>query len=416
MRVRSMTAGIAAVALTAGLVAAAPSSSRSSTTGDDGRFDLSALPEVTITGPEIVDGLEEFLLPYPVRITATPNAEGAAEFLRADMEDLGYETEILPLPTGTPAGNVDAGPLHVVMATKTGTTLPDEWIMLVGHYDSVPQTIDGAYDNGSGSNMIRQLAHALADVPTNRSIVFAWYNGEEEGKLASEVHAPMLREAGQEIAMVMGFDMVGIAWPTKDTTPVHCLCIYHGPEDEDWAVPLAEYVNYEFLGFPDGRGEVVVVGPNVRNSDEQNFALEGFRTFRLTGMRTAGDYPAYHAPDDTLETIYATAGGREFFEEGSLNTLKSAYYTALNVDNARPVARFTVTTEGRTVTLDASSSSDADGEPSSFRWDLGDGTTATGARISHTYSRPGDYGITLTVADNLWPKVASRASTTASIR
>ena len=36
---------------------------------------------------------------------------------------------------------------RAVVATRRGVTRPKEHILFVGHYDVVPQTINGAYDN-----------------------------------------------------------------------------------------------------------------------------------------------------------------------------------------------------------------------------------------------------------------------------
>ncbi len=52
------------------------------------------------------------------------------------------------------------------------------------------------------------------------------------------------------------------------------------------------------------------------------------------------------------------------------------------------------------VTFDASDSSDSDGTITSYQWDMGDGGTATGAQVTHTYTVPGTYNPTLTVTDN----------------
>lgn len=406
-------AGAAVLTLTAlALVAAQPAGAGHHAGGE--YFPVGALPPPEVTGEEIVDALDTFVDDHPYRLTGGPTELAAAETLRSDMAELGYETAVESLPV---AGGVDPDLLRVVTATKRGTTRPDDWIMFVGHYDTVPQTIWGAYDNGAGTNLIRYLARAFADVPTNRSLVFAWYNGEEEGLLASARHAEQLKAGGQEITAVLGFDMVGIAWPVNPDVvqPLHCLCMFHGPTDGHNFRPLLEWVNHEFLEFPRGTREVVVVGNNVRNSDERSFARQGYPTLRWAGMRTASAYPAYHRPEDTLDTMIEVAGGREYLEEGSRNTLVSAYYTALTVDNHLPEPVAEATVDGRTVTVNADSSDDLDGPPTDFTWDFGDGTTATGASATHTYDGAGSYVVTLEVADNLWHDVTATTSITVTV-
>jgi PKD repeat protein len=53
-----------------------------------------------------------------------------------------------------------------------------------------------------------------------------------------------------------------------------------------------------------------------------------------------------------------------------------------------------------TITFDASHSYDKDGTIVSYKWDFGDGTTATGMVVSHTFTAFGNYRVTLTVTDN----------------
>jgi len=70
-----------------------------------------------------------------------------------------------------------------------------------------------------------------------------------------------------------------------------------------------------------------------------------------------------------------------------------------------PVASFIYSPEnpvvGETITFDASSSYDPnDGEVVAYNWDFGDGSTAEGQVITHSYVQPGEYTVTLTVTDN----------------
>jgi parallel beta-helix repeat protein len=63
---------------------------------------------------------------------------------------------------------------------------------------------------------------------------------------------------------------------------------------------------------------------------------------------------------------------------------------------------------GQPVVLDAARSSDPAGNRLRFRWDLGDGTTATEARVEHAFKQPGFYRIGLTVNDGLLSDLAWR--------
>ena len=73
--------------------------------------------------------------------------------------------------------------------------------------------------------------------------------------------------------------------------------------------------------------------------------------------------------------------------------------------NRPPVARLSVVPQGQVgeaVTLDASGSSDPDGNPLTYTWDFGDGTPPTRSdspRLTHSYARVGNYTTKVTVED-----------------
>src|SRR6185295_6656564 len=70
---------------------------------------------------------------------------------------------------------------------------------------------------------------------------------------------------------------------------------------------------------------------------------------------------------------------------------------------ARPIARIVgalTSTEGASIALSGTTSSDADGTVQSYVWNFGDGASASGASVSHTYAQDGAFVVTLTVTDN----------------
>src|SRR5262245_30082327 len=61
--------------------------------------------------------------------------------------------------------------------------------------------------------------------------------------------------------------------------------------------------------------------------------------------------------------------------------------------------RLPLRANGLTCSFDGSESSDRYGTISNYAWSFGDGTTGSGATISHTYAVGGAYSVTLTVSD-----------------
>ena len=70
------------------------------------------------------------------------------------------------------------------------------------------------------------------------------------------------------------------------------------------------------------------------------------------------------------------------------------------VPNVRPSASWTVLCDKLACQFDGSGSNDPDGAVTSYGWNFGDGTTATGPAVSHTFGAAGTYTVTLTVTDD----------------
>jgi len=59
-----------------------------------------------------------------------------------------------------------------------------------------------------------------------------------------------------------------------------------------------------------------------------------------------------------------------------------------------------IAASGQMINFDASGSSDEDGRIVSYLWDFGDGNSATGTRVNHSYYNPGVYKVKLKIEDN----------------
>jgi PKD repeat protein len=107
-------------------------------------------------------------------------------------------------------------------------------------------------------------------------------------------------------------------------------------------------------------------------------------------------------PSDTVDTQNATMTmGRTYNITATPNGPRTTYCDVEDVFAAilPPVALFTPTVSGTTVSVDGSASYDPNvgGTITGWGWDFGDGTTGTGVTASHTYSASKVYTIILVV-------------------
>ncbi|MCX6465541.1 MAG: phytase [Pseudonocardiales bacterium] len=113
----------------------------------------------------------------------------------------------------------------------------------------------------------------------------------------------------------------------------------------------------------------------------------------ITAVLTDGAAPVATGTRGGLAATANSAGSRAV----TLSVVLAPGGTAANLP---PTAAFTVSCVQLECTLDASGSTDPDGTPVAFAWDFGDGTTGSGASVSHAYTTPGPRTVTLTVTDD----------------
>lgn len=68
-----------------------------------------------------------------------------------------------------------------------------------------------------------------------------------------------------------------------------------------------------------------------------------------------------------------------------------------------------------TVTFDATGSQDSDGQLTAYTWDFGDGASASGAQVSHTFNQDGTYVVVLTVTNDDGEMATARQTITVGV-
>ena len=104
-----------------------------------------------------------------------------------------------------------------VVGTWTGTAMPDEWVIVGGHYDSrnaqITSTTNapGAEDNASGCAGVIEMARVLVAAQPRRTVIFMCYAGEEQGLHGSAAHVEQMQQGGNldKVKAVAIMDMIG---------------------------------------------------------------------------------------------------------------------------------------------------------------------------------------------------------------
>ncbi|PIF45770.1 aminopeptidase YwaD [Chryseobacterium sp. 52] len=144
---------------------------------------------------------------FGVKTTGSPENTNALNWLKSQYQSYGYNASQITEDTFTYGSNTSKN----LIITKTGTLYPNIYVVICGHYDTV--TGPGISDNGSGTSILLEAARILKDVPTDYSIKFIHFSGEEQGLVGSShyVNNVVFQNSARQINLkvVFNIDQVG---------------------------------------------------------------------------------------------------------------------------------------------------------------------------------------------------------------
>ncbi|KAA6311951.1 hypothetical protein EZS27_037025, partial [termite gut metagenome] len=196
----------------------------------------------------------------------------------------------------------------------------EEYVVLGAHYDHVgidellvgDQIYNGADDNGAAVIAVLQAAKAFvaSGIKPERSIIFAFWDGEEVNYLGSEyfvLNFPQL----SRISAYVNLDMIGrsdgyvpvfypefdVSAPTAENSALgkqfHLL---YTRELTGASQQLMKDIQLQNLNVEPKQG---VINPAARGSDQLSFSLRGVPVqWFFTGL-----HPDYHTPQDEINRI-----------------------------------------------------------------------------------------------------------------
>ena len=181
---------------------------------------------------------------------------------------------------------------------------------------------------------------------------------------------------------------------------------------------------------PDQQGNVHIQDDPSSNSDQVPFIYAGLPVVTVTGDQSYYDpnpppwaFP-YDLPEDTLALMNTyTCGAERPSAALALGLALPAMLTTWMLNqpdmlgqataDGNPIATISdigQTVVGQNIALDAKASFDPSnpGNPLSYAWNFGDGTTTTGISVNHIYRQVGTYTMTLTVTSPGGKRIISK--------
>ncbi|MBK9358777.1 MAG: M28 family peptidase [Bacteroidales bacterium] len=230
----------------------------------------------------------QHLQDYGTRNAYTTQSVQAQNWIRDQFISYGMSTSLFDftMPSGSASDNV--------IAVKTGTVYPDEYVVIGGHYDSYTgsSSAPGADDNASGTCGVMEVARILGPYTFDRTIIFCAFSGEEYGLYGSEAYAAWCESQDMNILGYMNMDMIGYL---KAGDPIHTDMI--APASAQSLVDF--YTNVVNLYLPEF---TVSTGTLLGgDSDHTSFNNHGFKG--IFPFEDSQDYSPYiHTTNDVVGT------------------------------------------------------------------------------------------------------------------
>jgi hypothetical protein len=201
--------------------------------------------------------------------------------------------------------------LSVVMETRTGSSpnvlavlegsdpiLKSEYVVISSHHDHLGmrngQPLDGADDNGSGTVGMLEIAQALAIERPKRSVIFAWFTGEEQGLLGSHYFVNNCPVPLEKISANLNLDMIS----RNDPDGLYLIASNHLSTELDGAI-RNQNDKYSRLKFDYKYSGEDRLENFYRRSDHYPFIRVGIPGVWLF----CGTTPDYHTVRDTIDRV-----------------------------------------------------------------------------------------------------------------
>ncbi|MDD3858443.1 MAG: M28 family metallopeptidase [Methanoculleus sp.] len=227
---------------------------------------------------------------FSTRVYGTDGNREAGEYLSERLAAIpGLEVEF------------QGGDLRNIVATFPGSGTSGEVVVVGAHYDSRsfdPARAPGATDNGCGVAIVLELARVMSGHSFDRTVRFAFWNGEEVGRLGSADYARNVTDASVPVVLYLNYDSA-----CYDPLNRSVLDIISDENSSDIAALMVDHNVLYATNF------TLTANNHTCVSDHVSFRDQGYPAV-TTHSEEHG--PA-HTPDDTVDHVssgYATRNAR----------------------------------------------------------------------------------------------------------
>jgi hypothetical protein len=246
------------------------------------------------------------------RHKSQPGNGYAADYIEQKLESFGFTPDVQSWSTTG----------ENIIATQPGLAFPNQKYVICAHYDAMPTAVaPAADDDGSGTATLIELARVLSQYEFVFTIVYCFWDEEEQGLVGSGEYASAAALAGDSILGAVNID--AIAW---DGNGDGLMRIHTRPtaNSEDLA-EVAVSVNTAYnIGL-----DVAVNNPGATYSDHASFWNNDFGAILIIEDFDNDGNPHYHTPTDLVEFFDTT-----YYEQLSL--LSAATISSLAIPYIAP--------------------------------------------------------------------------------
>ncbi len=266
--------------------------------------------------------------------TSTRGVFAARDWLRSQFEDIAkqsggrmtvsYDTYVQPKTDRTPRDVT----ISSVIAVLKGDDPDGRMYVMSSHYDSRNSegndaTLDapGADDNGSGTSAVLEAAKAMASTRFHGTIVFACFDGEEQGLFGSGHYAQVLKGQNADVLGDLNNDIIGTSVGPHGERAPYTVRVFSQALPDDAKVSYVNLVgsendspSRELARYVKEAGEAYVKPMNgemiyradrfLRGGDQESFTAQGF-----PAMRFVEKYENFNHQHQTIRTEHGIEYG-----------------------------------------------------------------------------------------------------------